>query len=251
MFRGTAIGRAGRAEGATVRFIVEPSIWSLFPDVRIGVVIVRGIDNRRKCDRCDSLLAERSREAAALIGDVELAAHSRVAPWREAYRRFGAKPSRYRSSLESLLRAARAGGPRSINPLVDLYNAVSLAALLPCGGEDLSAVRGDVRLTRAAGDELFVPLGSDAALAPSAGEVIYRDDQGVLCRCWNWREAERTKLTEATTDAFLCLEALPPVTAVALESACRLLAGLVVDHLGGSAEIALIDRSRPALDIPR
>ena len=65
-----------------------------------------------------------------------------------------------RSSNENLLRSDRAGSVRSINPPVDLYNSVWLRYQLPCGGENLAAVVGDVGLTRAVGDELFVPLGS-------------------------------------------------------------------------------------------
>ncbi|MEZ4529653.1 MAG: phenylalanine--tRNA ligase beta subunit-related protein [Thermomicrobiales bacterium] len=70
------------------------------------------------------------------------------------------KPSKYRSSIEAMLRSAQSGRLRPINPLVDLYNAISLRHLLPVGGEDLAAIVGDVRLTRAQGDEEFTPLGS-------------------------------------------------------------------------------------------
>ena len=156
------------------------------------------------------LLQTRCTEAARRIGDADMATYPAVAPWREAYRAFGVKPAKQRSSIENLLRSAVAGTLRSINPLVDLYNTVSLRHLLPCGGEDLRAIAGDIRLTRAIGGEDFVPLGSAEPQPPQPGEVIYRDDVGIICRAWNWREAERTKLTEQTTDAFLCIEALPP-----------------------------------------
>ena len=133
-----------------------------------------------------------------------------------------------------------AGGPRSISPLVDLYNAVSLRHLLPCGGEDLDAVRGDVRLTLAAGGESFVPLGSADELPPAPGEVVYADDAGIICRAWNWREAERTKLTPETTRAVLVIEALPPRTADDLLAACGDLAESVGSHLGASCRVALL-----------
>jgi len=157
------------------------------------------------------------------------------------------KPSKYRSSIESLLRSAQAGRVRGINPLVDLYNTVSLRHLLPCGGEDLATIQGDMRLTRARGDELFVPLGASQPEPPQPGEIIYRDDAGVICRCWNWREADRTKLTESTTDAVLFIEALPEMGAARLRAACDDLARLVREHLGGATMVELLDRSRPTL----
>lgn len=178
-----------------------------------------------------------------------MAPHPAVAPWREAYRAFGIKPAKQRSSIENLLRAAVAGTLRNINPLVDLYNTVSLRHFLPCGGEDLQAIRGAIRLTRAVGGEAFVPLGSTEPQPPQPGEVIYRDDSGVICRAWNWREAERTKLTEQTSDAFLCIEALPPADE-RLRAACADLASLVTAHLGGVSSGHLLSMQEPTIAVP-
>ena len=228
------------------RFLVEDAFWALFPEARIGVVVARGLDNGRSEEEARRLLDEAARAAAAGWGDGEIADHPAVAPWRTAYRAFGAKPSKYRSSIEGLLRSARSGGVRSVNPLVDLYNAVSLRHGLPCGGEDLAAVRGPIRLGRAVGGEAFVPLGAAEPAPPWPGEVIYRDDAGVLCRSWNWREAERTKLTESTRDAFLCLEALPPAEPERLRAACDDLAELVRDLLGGETAVRLLEAGRPS-----
>ncbi len=229
------------------RFAIEPPFWALFPAARIGVVIVRGADNTRNAEACAALLVEAVAGAARTIGEADIATYPAVAPWREAYRAFGVKPAKQRSSIENLLRSAVAGHVRSINPLVDLYNAVSLRHFLPCGGEDLRAIAGDIRLTRAAGGEHFVPLGSAEPQPPQRGEVIYRDDVGVICRAWNWREAERTKLTERTTDAFLCIEALPPTDEAALRAACASLASLVTEHLGGTAVIAILSAQEPEI----
>ncbi len=90
----------------------------------------------------------------------------------------------------------------TINPLVDIYNAMSLKYALPHGGEDIDTFVGDVRLTKAVGDEDFVTLGSDKSAPPFEGEIIYKDNAGAICRCWNWRESVRTMLTEETTNAF-------------------------------------------------
>jgi DNA/RNA-binding domain of Phe-tRNA-synthetase-like protein len=232
-----------------VQLTIGAPFWALFPEAIIGVMVVRGVDNRRDAAAAETLLLQRAREAAERLGDADLSSHPAVAPWRAAYGTFGIKPSKHPSGIEGLLRSARVGRIRGINPLVDLYNAVSLSALLPCGGEDLAHVRGDVHLTRAVGDELFVPLGASEPQPPIAGEVVYRDDAGVLCRCWNWREAERTKLTAATTDALLVIEALPPVGVATVRAACDDLGALVRDHLGGAATVTILDRATPTMTL--
>ena len=233
-----------------MRFIVEEDFWSLFPDTLIGVVLARGFDNRAG-ERAEiaALLGQAIASAAVALEGADIAAHPDVAPWRRAYQAFGVKPSKFRSSIESLLRAAQTGRLRGVNPLVDLYNTVSLRHRLPCGGEDLAAIRGDIRLTRARGGEPFVPLGAATDDPPQPGEVIYCDDAGAICRCWNWREADRTRLTETTADAFLCIEALPEIGAARLRAACDDLAALVREHLGGAATVAILDRAQPELTI--
>jgi DNA/RNA-binding domain of Phe-tRNA-synthetase-like protein len=230
-----------------MHFSIHDHFWQLFPDARIGVVIARELDNTAG-ERPDitALLADAATNAAAGLGD-DIAAHPAIAPWRQAYQSFGVKPSKYRSSIEGLLRSARAQRIRSVNPLVDLYNTVSLTHLLPCGGEDLVALRGDIRLELASGGEHFVPLGAHDAEPPQPGEVIYRDDAGVICRCWNWREADRTKLTPATTNAFLCIEALPPSGEAQLRAACAALATLAHTYLSANATVELLSRSRPEI----
>jgi DNA/RNA-binding domain of Phe-tRNA-synthetase-like protein len=222
-----------------VRFVIEEAFWELFPRAMIGTVVARGVDNRRAADQAAALLTARIAETARKLEDTVIPELPAVAPWRAAYQAFGVKPSKFKSSIENLLRSAQGGRLRSVNPLVDLYNAVSLTHRLPCGGEDIDTLVGPIRLTRAAGDEPFVPLGGTEPEPPPAGAVIYRDDAGVICSCWNWREAERTKLTDATTNAFLCIEALPPTDEVALRAACAELAALVTAHLGGTAETGI------------
>lgn len=233
-----------------MRIIVEPPFWELFPEAQVDLVVARGIDNRRGADEAAQFLTEAAQGADAAISDVDLASHPAVAPWRDAYRRFGLKPAKYRSGIENLLRAARSdAGVRSINPLVDLYNAVSLRHLLPCGGEDLASLVGDLRLTRAVGDEYFFSLGGTEPQPPAAGEVIYRDDHGVVCRAWNWREADRTKLTSATTDAVLVIERVPPLDPDRLAEASAELASLVPRVLGGTTRVVTVDRAQPAAEL--
>jgi DNA/RNA-binding domain of Phe-tRNA-synthetase-like protein len=77
--------------------------------------------------------------------------------------------------------------------------------------------------------------------------VIYRDRIGALCRRWNWKEADRTKLTEATRDGFLVVEALPPVTRAELDAALADLAEMVRSHCGGAVRTAILDAGHPEM----
>ncbi len=232
-----------------MRLSVTDPFWSLFPTARIGLLIARGVDNTRAAEAAARLLDEQVAATAAALEGVEMASHPAVAPWRAAYAQFGAKPSKFRSSIESLLRSAQSGRLRPISPLVDLYNTVSLRHQLPCGGEDLAAIVGDVELTRARGGEPFRTIGAEADDPPSAGEVVYLDGAGAICRNFNWREADRTKLTEATTDAVLVIETLGDHRPGQLEAALADLAGLIAEHLGGQLRTVILDRASPVAEL--
>ena len=118
------------------------------------------------------------------------------------------------------MRRVDAGLPR-IDRLTDLYNAVSVEHLIPIGGENLARYVGPPRLVRALGDEPFdtVADGEEVTVSADAGEVLWRDDVGVTCRRWNWRQCVRTRLAATTTDVLFILDGLDPVDADRLHAA--------------------------------
>lgn len=235
-----------------MRLAIDPEVAERFPGLVVGVLTGEGLDNSGERPALDRLLAQREAALPERLGPGPLAEHPRIAPWRQAYRAFGAKPKKSPSSVESLCRRLLKGDavPR-IGPLVDAYNAVSLAHLLPAGGEDLDALVGDLRLTFAGEAEPPVLLlGDREPRPPHSGEVIYRDDVGAVCRRWNWREAHRTRLTPGTSRAVLVLEALPPAGRGEVEAALAELAGLVERFAGSWPAGAILDASRLEVGLP-
>ncbi len=220
---------------------ISAEIFDRFPGALVGTVVARGIDNRGD----NPQLTERLRTAEALarerLAGVALVEHPRIAPWRQAYREFGAKPKKYPSSIEALARRVLKGDALpSISPLVDLYNEVSLRHLLPVGGEDLDKLSGPLELRFAdAGEPAVELLGRSEPAAPEPGEVIYTDDVGAVCRRWNWREAARTCLTAGTENAILVVEALPPAMREDLAAAIAALASAVAATCGAACETTI------------
>lgn len=79
------------------------------------------------------------------------------------------------------------------------------------------------------GDEEFATVkdGEPVIEHPEPGEVIWRDDAGVTCRRWNWRQCTRTHITEQTKNALFILERLEPYSLDRLVEAGDELAGLL------------------------
>ncbi|SFC64084.1 B3/B4 domain-containing protein (DNA/RNA-binding domain of Phe-tRNA-synthetase) [Nocardioides terrae] len=201
---------------------VDDAVAALRPDYRAFLIAVDGLPasfsgaSNASDSTVEGLLVRAERSAAELLATTPVEETSHVAAWREAYRAFGAKPQRTRNSLEALLRrvgVAGSGLPR-VNPLTDIYNAMSVLHEVPIGGEDLNAYAGTPRLVRATGTEPFDTLadGKPTIEHPDVGEVVWCDDAGVTCRRWNWRQGRRTQLSPHTTAALFILDALAPIT---------------------------------------
>jgi DNA/RNA-binding domain of Phe-tRNA-synthetase-like protein len=219
---------------------VAPEILRTWPDYLAVVVMADRVRNGPSDALSERLLADAERTVRE-SGLARAADDPRIAAWRSAFSEFGAKPSRYPSSAESLLgRVLKGRSLPRINALVDTYNAVSLRHVIPVGGEDLDRLEGDLRLVRATGDDAFEASDGDAD-PPRPGEVVWRDDVGVTCRRWNWRQGRRTQLTSATERAFFVFDRLPPLAPDALEGAVEEL----VDHLRARSPGARVRIERP------
>ena len=82
------------------------------------------------------------------------------------------------------------------------------------------------------GGEDFWPIGSDKAEPPLAGEIAYYDEEGVICRCWNWRDGKRTEVTDNTTIEFIAMECIEPNRVGELQEAVDKLASLLTQYVG-------------------
>jgi DNA/RNA-binding domain of Phe-tRNA-synthetase-like protein len=205
---------------------IEEQVTELRPDYTALLIVAEGLQPGPSDAASDALLRDAEAAARATLAGRPAAELGPVAAWRDAYQAFGAKPKRTRPSVEALLRRVEAGLPR-IDRLTDVYNAISVRHLIPVGGEDLDAYAGPARLVRAAGDEPFDTNrdGQPVTEHPEPGEVVWRDDAGVTCRCWNWRQCVRTRITDSTVSAMFILDGLAALGTDGLQTAGLDLAG--------------------------
>ncbi|MDU2828485.1 MAG: B3/4 domain-containing protein [Clostridium perfringens] len=223
------------------KFIIEDDFWELFPNAKIGIITCNGIDNTIKDEnQYKDMISQGEKEALNHLPNEEFSSNEVIKVWRDAFKKFKTKKGA-RSSIEALLKRVSTGkGLGTINPLVDIYNFISLKYAMPCGGENMDKFIGDIRLTKATGDESFITLGSDKSEPPYEGELVYKDDEGAICRCWNWRESVRTMLTEDTKNAFLCIELVDENREKEFENALKELSQLVEKNLGGKSEVSIL-----------
>ena len=213
--------------------IVDNDFWDLFPDAQNYTIELGGLNNQIPTDQSDyqTMLNNAEEEAKSFLSAADFKDNEIIADWRMVLTKFKKKKGA-RSSIEALLKRVSQGRTFSpINPLVDIYNSISLEYGVPCGGEDLDKIVGPMHLGIAKGDEEFFPIGETKNDPPRDGEVIYYDEAGAICRSLNWRDGERTMLTEETTNAILIIEGITPAQKKRAEAAVTELRDKVRDYL--------------------
>lgn len=201
---------------------ISPDILNKCPEYKAFVIYAYGLENSASNNFSTEFIRSAEMKQREIFGMQKASSHPHIAAWREEFKNFGAKPSKYLCSIEALLsRILKGQEIPNINLLVDIYNAVSIKHVLPVGGENLDRITSDLILTLATGEEPFVTNQNDETVVdfPSPNEVVWADSSGITCRRWNWRQCQRTQLTVDTCNAYFVLDCLPPYTTSSLKEA--------------------------------
>jgi DNA/RNA-binding domain of Phe-tRNA-synthetase-like protein len=189
-------------------FGYDRAIVERFPTIRAGVVDAKGLRNGPSTP--DLLAACRAEQEVVLqrLAATAIAEHASVAAWRRVFSAFGAKPTQHRNAAEALLRRLNKHGDiPSISTLVDIGNLVSIRYAMPVAVFDRAKVAGSITVRFADGSEPFADLGSSVSVHPEPGEVVFADEDGVVCaRRWCWRQSAHSATGPATTEALFVVE---------------------------------------------
>lgn len=190
-----------------MKFIVSDDFFEKVNNAYFGVVIVKGFDNKKSNDKITKLLNENVSKSMEELKDVKVKESDLVIPYREAFRSLDINPNKFMCSIEALLtRLSKGKEIPTINPIVDLGNALSIKYNLPVGVHDIDNFQGDIMIRQATGEDTFVPFGSDELEKVDVGEYVYVSGNEVKTRKWTWRQGEKSKIDENSTNLFIPID---------------------------------------------
>ena len=236
-----------------LKYEVAKEIFVKYPGYCRAVVVAKDIDNSGEDS---TLMKELTGLEEKIRNNPEMGNYkeiSNIAAWREVFRSMGLNPNKYPPSIANLIKRTYAGKDLPfINRLVSIFNVISLKYIIPCGGDDLDAVTGDISLDFASGIEEYVPLGNpDKMENPTPGEVIYYDtgNRDVFCRGWCWKNGDRSKIMPETRNVAINIEGMPPQGRPALDDIAGELSAKVEKYCGGNTEIHFLEADSPSFEI--
>jgi DNA/RNA-binding domain of Phe-tRNA-synthetase-like protein len=231
-------------------YSIAPDIFRMYPGYVRGVVIAHELRNGSSPDALVELLRQAEESVRTRLTIETIASEPRIAAWREAFRKFGAKPGEFRSSVEGMARRALRNEPLpTINALVDIGNLLSLRHLVPAGGHAIDHLGGDISLRLAEGDETFVPFGGTEQEHPLPGEVVFSEGKTILTRRWTWRQGNHTLTLPETKAIEINVDGLPPVPRAEVEQICEEAVELVQRFCGGRLRVEMLTETTPLISL--
>jgi len=171
---------------------ISEKVLSRFPSTAMGYVIAENVTNKtsNKLEetinfRLNSLNSLQSLEQSEAIGK-----------WRNVFVKMNTKKGKI-SSIESLISMyLKDKKLPNINPVVNYYNSLSCFLGLPMGAYTIDNLPdGEIILREARKNEEFIPIGGKMLEKTSNGEIIYSSGTTVICKLWNNKDADISKIT--------------------------------------------------------
>lgn len=180
---------------------LSPEIETLCPGFA-GVAVYAEVKNCRYSDGLWKEITTFTEELIATTAMDDIKLLRTIAATREAYKRCGKDPGRYRPSAEALRRRLMRGIPLyQIDNLVDLINLVSLRTGYSIGGFDADKISGDLVLGVGRAGERYEGIGR--GLLNIEGLPVYRDAIGGIGTPTS--DEERTKIEINTTNMLMII----------------------------------------------
>lgn len=228
----------------------EPELFEMFPEASVHAVVFEGV-----AEFDPAVAAQWKQKAIESVASSGFTSETvldapAVKEWRNAFQRFGVKPSKYRSSIEQLFRRAlKQEIIETSLPLVNLYCYASLIEMVPMGAYDLETVKGDIVVRLSKENETFLGIGDGTPLIANPGVVVYSDDGGIICWAWNHRDAARVSLSPTTGRAIFFADSSSHESESRCESAITLLAEALSTTGTTQLNRFVLNRANPALNV--
>ena len=217
-------------------FEIDPKVKEVFPSVSVGVALVSGV----KVQKSNAELEE---EKKILLGEFanltteELSKFPEILSYRKLYKAMGIDWHSRRPSPEALLRRiALKKGLYTVNTLVDAYNLVVMKYHVSVGAFDADNINFPTLLRFAgAGDQILL-LGDEKTTLYTEKELAYYDKKGGYNIDFNYRDAQRTMVTEGTTNIWINVDGIYDITSEMVERSLSESINLIIKYCGGKLE---------------
>lgn len=201
---------------------VSTELAERFPDLQALICRVEGVEVRRENAELERFKTEISAQTRSGYSLESVKDAPVFRAYREFYWRVGIDPTKTRPAGEALVRRILAGKPLpTINTLVDSYNLASVKTGIAIGAFDTSALKGELVMRPANEGEEFIGIGMKEPETLKGNEPVVSDDERLIA-IYPYRDADHTKVTEATKGVLFLICGVPGISEEELQGCAEI-----------------------------
>ncbi len=216
---------------------IQPELKERFPELQVLACGVEGVKVEKEKIELQQLKEKIIEEVKRTYDLASLKDAPIFRAYRDFFWRIGIDPTKNRPAAEALIRRILAGKPLpTINTLVDAYNLASIRTGIPIGAFDADKLQGDLVLRHARKGEEFTGIGMEKPMVLEGKEAVVSDEEKLIA-IYPYRDADSTKVTEATRNVLLLICGVPGIDKEILKRASEMTVDYIIRFCGGEARI--------------
>jgi DNA/RNA-binding domain of Phe-tRNA-synthetase-like protein len=218
-------------------FEIESTLKCRFPGLQLVVGCVEGVkvgsSGADLLEFKEEVLGEvRQKYSLESLRDVAV-----FRAYRDFFWRVGIDPTKIRPAAEALIRRILAGKPiPMINNVVDSYNLASIKTEVALAAFNRDELKGSLLMRAALKGERFLGIGMSGPMELNSGEIVISDHEKLVA-VYPYRDAEKSKVSGATTNLLILVCGVPGIDEKLLVDAGKVALDVVTKFCGGQGKL--------------
>ncbi len=219
-------------------FSIDSKLAEKYPSIHVGIALIRGVTIKKTDPDLEREINSFLASQTTLTTDM-ISSYPEIQSYRKLYKQMGIDWHSKRPSPEALLRRiALKKGLYRINTCVDAYNLIVMKNHVSSGAFELDKISFPTVLRFANEGEEILLLGDKETTKYKAGEVTYFDQKGGFNIDFNYRDAQRTAVSESTKNLFINIDGVFSITREQVEKTLQETIDIIMKYCGGTIETA-------------
>jgi DNA/RNA-binding domain of Phe-tRNA-synthetase-like protein len=209
----------------------------MYPSINIGIAVIKGVNIKKTDPELKKVLGEFIATQSELSNET-ISSYKEVQVYRKLYKEMGLDWHSKRPSPEALLRRiAQKKELYEINNCVDAYNLIVMKNRVSIGAFDLDKLKTPTVLRFPKQGEEILLLGDKEPTKYRETDLAYFDDDGGYNIYFNYRDAQRTAVSEDTKNIILNIDGIYDISRSQVEQSLKESVDMITKYCGGKVEV--------------
>lgn len=219
-------------------FSIHDEVSKKYPSINIGIAVIKNINIKKSDLRLTEEISQFVSSQSYLSNEV-ISSYPEVLTYRKLYKEMGVDWHSRRPSPEALLRRiSQKKDLYQINTCVDAYNLIVMKNRVSVGAFDYDKFAFPTVMRFPKEGEEILLLGDKEPTKFKTTELAYFDENGGYNIDFNYRDAQRTCVTNQTKNILLNIDGVYDIIREKVEKSLKESIDIVLKYCGGIVEFA-------------